>query len=440
MNGLTRWNQLFFSSLVAGFLILSGICAYLIFQEKQVKVVKIAAGSKSGEAYDFAMAISEIVSEHHENIYIKVIETKGSEENMDYLGSREVDLAMTQADIKASPSARIIATLYSDLFQLVARKDANISSFKDIRGKQIALPSQGGGQWVSFWFVAKHYGIEESDFVYKSLSTDSAVAAVIDGRLDGLFRVRAAPHDPIAEIVTNCEAEIVPIYQGAAMRLKQPSLANSFIPLGAYRGDPAIPEVDVPTVSVDRLLIASKYTDPYVVKVITQILFERRRELLQLTPLAGFIVQPNRESGTFIPIHKGATAYYDRDKPHFLVENADFFALILSFILMLFSAAFGLRSLILNNQKNKADIFTKQLISITEKAKSAQDIKRIRKLRNELLEILATVVDALDNDKISPEGFNFFSFTWNVSFTVLKDREEELLNNEEQIKRNARTH
>ncbi len=427
MVGLKRWNQIVFSSLVAGFLLLTMACIYLMFQEKQVQKVIIASGSATGEAFEFAEAIANIVARHHDQIHVEVMETRGSEENMDRLALGQADLAMTQADVEANASARLVATLYADLFQLVVREDADINSFKDIMGKRLALPKKGGGQWISFWFVAEHYGIKEADFYFETLPTDSAVKAVISGRLDGLFKVRAAPHDAISDIISGCQAKIVPIHQGAAMRLKQPAINTSFIPLGAYRGNPPIPEEDISTVSVDRLLVANQETDPYVVKVITEILFERRRELLQETRLAGFTLPPNRDVGTFIPVHEGANSYYDRDEPSYFVENADFFALILSLGLMLFSAALGLRSMLLNKQKNKADNYTKVLIALTASAKEADDPHKIQQLKNELLDILATVVDALDKDKISPEGFNFFSFTWNVAFSVLREKEQEYM-------------
>jgi TRAP-type uncharacterized transport system substrate-binding protein len=75
------------------------------------------------------------------------------------LASGQIDLATVQADIEAVPSARIISNLYPDMFQLIVRKDANINTFHDLKGKRMALPSKGGGQWFSFWFTAHHYGV-----------------------------------------------------------------------------------------------------------------------------------------------------------------------------------------------------------------------------------------------------------------------------------------
>jgi len=77
-------------------------------------------------------------------------------------------------------------------------------------------------------------------------------------------------------------------------------------------------------------LIGNVNADKEAVKIITQILFERRLELLKTTSLAGFISQPDWDAGTFIPLHDGALAFYNRENPSFFVENADFIALIIS--------------------------------------------------------------------------------------------------------------
>ena len=420
-----------FRGYLYGLLILLGLgltlwFSSLYFRSNQNYILSIGAGSRSGEAFELAHAVATLVEKYHPEIRIQVRETKGSSENMALLEAGKIQLATVQADIEAVPEARMLSTLYPDLFQLVVREEAEITSFNDLKGKRIALPKKGGGQWISFWFVAKHYGLDSSMVEEVQLGSEEAVLAMLSGQVDALFRVRAAPNLDIARIISGCPSNIVPIRQGAAMQLKQPALEVSVIPHGAYRGDPPIPQTDIPTVSVSRLLVAHEDASSYVIQRVTQILFERRRELLQQTPLAGFIRQPNFLQGTFIPLHTGAQAFYDREKPHFLVENADFFALLLSLALVIFSAVVGVRSLLQNRQKNLADGYTRELVDLTEKIHQLENLDEVYLQKKYLQEILATVVDDLDKDRIRPEGFTFFSFTWNVAHEAILQREEEL--------------
>lgn len=145
-----------------------------------------------------------------------------------------------------------------------------------------------------------------------------------------------------------------------------------------------------------------------------------------MTPLAVFIHQPNRGEAMVMPIHPGATAYYDREKPGFLVEYADFVGLVLSVALMLASSLVWLRSLISNQQKNKADTYAHELIDRTQSIRQCVDPKELSSEHRRLLIILADVLDDLDHDRVNVEGFTFFSFTWNVALSELRERQVEL--------------
>lgn len=426
MLHLDRIKQLGTISIIVLLLIGAAAVGWMNTKTEERPNLTIGAGAKTGEAFAFALAIQDIVARYHPELEIEVIETRGTQENMKLLQENQIQLATAQADVKAEPAARIVTYLYPDLFQLVVHDQSNIHSFEDLVGKKIALPKRGGGQWISFWFVAAHYGIDSTQIEGIPMSSDQATQALIQHQVDAIFKVRAAPNEQIAHIIQSCPSRIVPITQGAAMKLKQPSLDEALIPEGAYRGNPPIPETDISTIAVDRLLVAREDAPAEAIKLITQVLFERRRELLQKTPLAGFIRQPRRETGTFIPVHIGAQQFYDREKLPYLVENADFFALILSLLLVLTSGILGVRSFLINKQKNKADEYTKELVKLTEVVRGSHDVVFIQQQQDALHQMLSEVIRDLDKDRVNPEGFTFFSFTWNVAYNLIKERLEKV--------------
>ncbi len=428
MSILTNLNRLIIAIVFLSLLAVTSFFAWNYFKQEGTKELIIGAGSKKGEAYKFAQAIAEVTTKHFPEIHITVKETAGSKENMELLASGQIDLATVQADIPAVPSARIISNLYPDMFQLIVRKDANINTFHDLKGKRMALPSKGGGQWVSFWFTAHYYGVYESDIENIALSSSAGVDAIINGEIDAIFKVRAPRNQTISNIISSCPSKLIPIHQSAAMKLKQPSLNVGKIPSGAYSGSPLIPEEDLPTIAVNRLLIGHKNADNDAIKIITQILFERRLELLKTTPLAGFISQPDWGAGTFIPLHEGAQSFYNRENPSFFVENADFLALIMSVIIMFGSTMLGLRKKISGNKKNLADKHTKELVSIMDSINSKKDINLtfINTQKSTLQTMLSEVINELDNDQMTAEGFQFFSFTWDKANNLLKDKEQKL--------------
>ena len=72
-------------------------------------------------------------------------------------------------------------------------------------------------------------------------------------------------------------------------------------------------------------------------------------------------------------------------------------------------------------QKNRADQYNHDLIHLFESARKGEH--DVDHYRTELGEILIRVVDDLDNDRISRDGFDEFSFTWQAVSQLLDGRE-----------------
>lgn len=129
----------------------------------------LVAGSKDGESYILSKALEQVVEAKNPKIQIEVIETKGTEENIEKLEKGEAQLATAQADIPAGSSARTVVFLYPDTFQLLKswlerrRKDEadrHIASFinlmKSVQEKQLSA----------------RVGLEELDKVFAQAATD----------------------------------------------------------------------------------------------------------------------------------------------------------------------------------------------------------------------------------------------------------------------------
>lgn len=116
----------------------------------RVHQLTLVAGSRDGESFILSQAIEKVVEAHDPNIQIQVVETSGTEENIQKLESGEAQLVTAQADVPAGPSARTVVLLYADTFQLVVKDNAPIQQFSDLKGKRIGL-WQRAGSTVLFW-------------------------------------------------------------------------------------------------------------------------------------------------------------------------------------------------------------------------------------------------------------------------------------------------
>jgi TRAP transporter TAXI family solute receptor len=397
---------------VVALFVLAALSAGIALRESTVSQrVTIAAGPDEGEAYALATAIAEVTERHYPGLAVEVVETAGSGQNMRLLEEGRVELATVQADARMGASAKMIAILYPDVFQLIVREDSGIERVADLDGKRIALPPQAGGQFSTFWFLAEHYDLDPAGLQAVPMSPASASWALIDGAVDATFRVRAAGNPAILEMIEDVNARLIPIGQASAMQLKRPALQPGTIPRGSYRGFPALPESDLPTVAVQRLLIARASLDDDVADMLTRVLFERRRELMNLTSLAGFISPPSFGSGTYIPVHPGAQRFYDRDRPSFIQENAEPIALLVTLAALMIS---GLVQLGSRRRKRRIDLYNKEVLDLGARIDRSTGLDDVHRCRERLFELAAGVVDDAEVGLISPEGFNFFWFTWSM--------------------------
>jgi TRAP transporter TAXI family solute receptor len=400
-----------------------GILALWVTGENQKYDLSIAAGQRSGQAFQLVTAIRTVTQRHHPEIRIEVFETRGSLQNARLLENRSVDMATTQSDLVLGLRAQLVAELYSDAFQLVVRGDSGIRDISDLIGKRIALPPEGSSEYNAFQFLAKHYHLDTGQMEVFPGTEATTDWLFINGDVDALFRVRAPGDASVLRLIEDANARIVAIPQAAALRLKQPALQVGSIPKGSYNGRPAVPATDLETIAARRLLVASEDAPADVVSALTSVLFERRRELIDLLPLAGQITAPDRSGGTILPVHAGAQAYYDRDQPSFLQENAEPIALMVSVLVILAS---GYLQLSTRRRKRVMDGYNRELLVLAKSARRARSFKKLDECDSELAEFVGRIVSAAEGGQINSSEFNLFQFTYEAVEDAIRDREQQL--------------
>ena len=401
----------------------AGIFALWNIWGRQEYSLRIAAGQSSGQAFQLIKAIQTVTHRHYPEIKIEVFETRGSLQNARLLESGAVDLATTRSDLVFENRAQLVADLYSDAFQLVVRRDSGIKRIADLIGKRIALPPEKSSEYKSFWFVAAHFAMQPRDIEAYPGTEATTDWLFINGDVDALFRVRASGDASIGKLIRKADARVIAIPQAPALQLKQPVLESGVIPQGSYKGRPSVPEGDIMTVTVKRLLLARKELPDEAVSKLTSILFERRRELIDLVPLAGSIAIPDRSSGTFLPVHSGAEAYYDRNEPTFLQENAELIALLVSVLVILISAYLQLSS---QRRKRVLNAYNQELLALAQKARSAPSFKTVDECDTQLAQFVGRIVDAAGCGQINPQEFSLFNFTYGAVEDAIRDRERQL--------------
>ncbi|MBB4303702.1 TRAP transporter TAXI family solute receptor [Rhodobium orientis] len=429
-EGFSR--RLAFAALIGLAIGTAVVLAAVPFSNKtEFQRLTVAAGPRGSDAYQLLSEIAEVVERHSETLRLTVRESGGSSENVGMIRAGTVDLAAVHADTPAVNVIRLISHLYKDYFQLIARDKAGISGIRDLVGKRIALPPFGTDEFRAFWMLARHYDLAVDDFRWKAMSLREATEAIAKNQVDAVFALRSLHDRLILHLISNAglvgtQLAYVPIDQTRAIAINRPFLDASVIVKGAFDGDPPLPATDIQAPTIERLLVARADLDPMAIRELTGILFEQRLDLIVRTPLADEIAIPDASIGLSVPLHDGADAYYRRDEPSFIQENAEPLALLVTVIAMVMSAGFALRARLVANRKNRADSYNYQLLALANEARDAESVETLDKCRDSLHEIRESVVVALDTDDVTEEGFQSFAFLWDSVRIGIDQRRAEI--------------
>jgi TRAP transporter TAXI family solute receptor len=385
--------------------------------------ITIAANTKNSDEFLAIQALAKVVNSSSKITKISVLETGGTVENIALLQSGLVDMCTMQGDYPAANNIQLVSNLYTDVFQFIKQKELPLEDISQLAHMRIGISTDSDAEFNSFKKIMEHFNFNISDFKLVRGNWEFISWAFRNKEIDVMFKVRFPTSTSLRNFIKETNAELIPIKQASAICLQFPIYQKTDIPRGLYSGAPVLPDVDVTTVGIDRLLVANSSMNSQVVKEICETIFVHRRELSQEFDALGFSLPPNEYS--FIPLHEGAKNYLNNKEPNFLQQNAEPVALILSVLVVLTSTVIQL----LNNQKRRRVLnHNKKLIQLKFKIERSTSLEQLEIYKDELSGFVARVVDDAVGGKISSSGFEFFSFTWESILVIISEKEKKLEN------------
>jgi TRAP transporter TAXI family solute receptor len=404
---------------------------YYFLAPPPIVKLRVAAGPYRSDSFEMMREIADVVARHSDRIRIEVVAARDSSRNIAHLNEREVELATIRSDTPAIADVRIVAGLFPDYFQLIARGGAFIAGIADLEGKRIAIPRHGTDEFRSFWIIGDHYDLSLTKVAWRAMTAEDAIVALIGNEVDAIFTVRSLRDRLLIGLFEDAQLKSLPldlieIDQAQAIAVKRPFLSAGAIPRGALSGYGPAPSRNIQTATVNRILVSRSDVDEAAIAELTRILFEHRLDLTVRFPLASAISRPDLSQGLSVPLHAGAARFYDRDEPGFLRRNSEPIALLLTLAAMAGSGLIALRARLLRGQKNRMDQYNYALLDIAGQARAADNAAKIATLRSELFATLEKVVRALDTDEVTGEGFQSFSLLHEAVRRILDARRAEL--------------
>ncbi len=315
-----------FSKLKLAFASLAVAAVIAPAAQAQEEFITIGTGGVTGVYYPTGGAICRLVNKMRKETGIRcsVESTGGSIYNINTIRAGELEFGVAQSDWQyhayngtskfkdAGPfkELRAVFSIHPEPFTVVARADAGIKTFEDLKGKRVNIGNPGSGQRGTMEVLMDALGWTTADFALATeLKASEQSAALCDNQIDAMVYTVGHPSGSIQEATTACDSVLVEVSGPAVDKLieENPFYRAATIPGGMYRGNPD----DVKTFGVGATLVTSANVSEKAVYTVVKAVFDNFDDFKKLHPaFANLKPEEMIKDGLSAPLHPGAAKYY----------------------------------------------------------------------------------------------------------------------------------
>ncbi len=290
------------------------------------KFVTIGTGGQTGVYYVAGQSICRFVNRDSKRHGIKcnAPASGGGVANVNGIRSGEFNFGIMQSDhqykaMKGLPpfdkegpmeDERAVFSLQSEVFTILARRDAHIANFDDLKGKRVNVGNPGSGQRDTLEEIMAVKGWKKSDFALAAeLKPAEQASALGDNNIDAMTYFVGHPNGAIQEATTTVDAVLIPVTGPAIDKLlaEKTYFTKADIPGGVYTGN----ENPTPSIGGKAVLTTSAKVSPDVVYEVVKSVFDNFDRFKKLHPAFHDLTEKDMISvGLTAPLHEGAVRYY----------------------------------------------------------------------------------------------------------------------------------
>ena len=300
------------------------VAPYTIARRAPVTIATATPGAVYHPVGNAVCRIVNLANDQDPAKRCQAIESGGAVENVELVRSGHATFGLTQSDLAygafrgegpfaaagPDPELRTVIALHRESFTVIARAEAGIRNFEDLRGKRVGIGKSGAGYTFTRDVVLGFYGWTISDFDRAlELGPTEQNETLCAGEVDAIIFEAAHPDGLTQEATSGCRARLVRVAGPPIDRLlaAHPYYVASVIPGGMYAGNPA----DTPTFGTQTVLLTSARQPDDLAYALTKAVMEDFAEFRRMHPaLATLDIKDMVPSETVMPIHPGALRYY----------------------------------------------------------------------------------------------------------------------------------
>ena len=291
-----------------------------------MEYITIGTGGVTGVYYPTGGSICRLVNKNKKEHKVRcsVESTGGSVYNINTIKAGELEVGVAQSDWQyhaykgtskfekkgAFKDLRAVFSVHAEPFTVLARKDANIKNFNDLKGKRVNIGNPGSGQRGTIELIMKAKGWTKKDFkIASELKASEHSKALCDNKIDAFVYVVGHPNGSFKEAATTCDTTLVNVYDADIKKIINDNdyYRKATIPGGMYGGSPE----DTTTFGVGATLVTSAKVSEHAIYTLVKAVFENFEAFKKLHPaFANLKKQEMVKDSLSAPLHRGALKYY----------------------------------------------------------------------------------------------------------------------------------
>ena len=292
-----------------------------VYKNQKKSVFTIGSGSENAMYYPVASALCKVFNEHNQdkNIVCEARLSKGAEYNLDAVENGEFDIGIAQANLQydayvgakkfvgnSHKNLRTLFNVHNEYLTIIAKKDANIRSFADLRGKKVNIGNPGSGSRILFSQMIEKLGWSLNDFkkIYEESGSNINKVLCAPNGADAAVYIVGHPNKSFGSMINGCDVELVSLSKSEIEKfisLSPTEFFEIFIPEDTYAKNPKM----VRTFASKTILTASTKLDKRIVQNFVKIISENKKELMGIQPSLAVINFSEKDYAALAPLHEG---------------------------------------------------------------------------------------------------------------------------------------
>lgn len=289
------------------------------------KFVTIGTGGQTGVYYVVGQSICQLVNRDtaKTNVKCNAPSTGASVANLNAIADKQMEMGIAQSDWqyhayngsssfegKKNDKLRAVFSIHPEPFTVMARTDAKITNFDDLKGKRVNVGDPGSGTRATMNVILAAKGWTDKEFKVASELKPAEMASVMcDNNLDAITYNVGHPNGALKEAAASCDAHLVPVTGEAIDKLvaDHSYYAKATIPGGLYKGT----DNPVETFGVYATLVTSADVDADRVYTVVKAVFDNFDRFKRLHPAFENLKEEEMiKNALSAPLHEGAIRYY----------------------------------------------------------------------------------------------------------------------------------